>query len=180
MPERVKHEQCEPRPERDDRDGQRRIAGEARAGRARPSVVDATKAAYGRISAIQRSTNALACGARVVGVDREDLGPLEHRREAGLERHVGMCWHEVDLVLGELVLHCGRGSPVDQFLAELGILGALDERDALSGSADALLGKADGDLVALRLGVERVDDEEDAAARLSEPTGSVPPPPLLV
>src|SRR6267142_1464132 len=47
-------------------------------------------------------------------------------------------------------------------------LGALDERDGFRRGADALPGKADDDVVALGLGVERVHDEEDAAAGLAE------------
>ena len=54
------------------------------------------------------------------------------------------------------------------FLPSSGFLAPLMQRDAFGGGADAFLRKADRHVVALGLGVERVDDEEDAAAGLAE------------
>ena len=96
------------------------------------------------------------------------LAPFSTSARLGLDLHVGIGRHEVDLVLRRTGLHRRRGRPVDQLLAELGILGALDQRDAFGRRADAFLGEADRDVVALGLGVQRVDDEEDAAARLAQ------------
>src|SRR5712691_363619 len=112
--------------------------------------------------------NALAVGPGVGVVDGEDLGALQHLGQARLGLHLGMRRHEVDLVLGVERLHGGARCPVDQLLAELRVLGALDERDGLCRGADALAGKADRDVVALGLGVQRVHDEEDPPPRLAE------------
>src|ERR1700719_3685839 len=112
--------------------------------------------------------DALAVGARVIGIDRKDLRALQYRGEPRFERDVGMRGHEVDLVFREQILHRRRGGPVDQLLAQRGILGTLDQRDPFSRRADALLRKTDGDLVAFCLGIQRIDDEEDAGAGLTQ------------
>ena len=105
----------------------------------------------------------LAVGPGKSVVDGEDLCASEHIGEAGLSLHVGVRRHEVDLVLGKQTLHGRAGRPVDQLLAGIGVLGALDQGDSLGGCADALLGETDDDIVALGLSVERIDNEEDAA-----------------
>src|SRR5258708_4320043 len=55
--------------------------------------------------------DALAVGARVIGVDRKELGVLEHDGKTGIECNVGMRRHEVDFVFRKLALHRGRGRP---------------------------------------------------------------------
>src|SRR4029077_5803364 len=59
--------------------------------------------------------------------------------------------------------------PIDQLLSGGRVLRALEQRNALRRRADALLRERDHHIVALGLGVERIDDEEDAAAGLPEP-----------
>ena len=57
------------------------------------------------------------------------------------------------------------------FLPSSGFLAPLIEGDTLRGGTDALLGEADRNVVALGLGIERIDDEEDAAAGLAQAHG---------
>src|SRR5436190_6284793 len=110
----------------------------------------------------------LAVGACVRVVDREDLRVLEDRSKRGFGLHFGMRRHEIDLVLGVQRLHRRAGRPVNQFLARCRVLRASEKRDALCRCADALLREADHNAVTLGLGVERIDDEKDAAGRLPE------------
>src|SRR6266850_4035517 len=104
--------------------------------------------------------DALAVGAGVVVVDREDLGAFQNLGQRRIGFHVGTGRHEVDFVFGEFRLHGRAGCEVDQLLASLGTLRALDQGDRLGRAADTLLGEADDDVIALGLGLERVDDEE--------------------
>src|SRR6202171_3020340 len=71
--------------------------------------------------------NALAVGAGVIGIDREDLRALQYRGEAGLERDIRVRGDEVDFVLREESLHRRRSGPVDQLLPERGVLGTRSE-----------------------------------------------------
>src|SRR5215813_1003475 len=112
--------------------------------------------------------NTLAVGSGISIVDGKDFRAPEHLGEAGLGLHVGVRRHEVDLVLGKQALHGGAGRPVDQLLARIGVLGTLDQGDSLGGRADTLLRETNDDIIALGLGVECIDDEEDAAGRLTQ------------
>src|SRR5450759_1403704 len=112
--------------------------------------------------------NALAVGAGVIGIDRKNLRTLQYHREAGLERDIRVRGDEVDLVLREESLHRRRSGPVDQLLAERGILGTLEQRNPFGRRADAFLREAYRHLVAFRLGIERVDDKENAGAGLTQ------------
>ena len=75
---------------------------------------------------------------------------------------------EVDLVLREESLHRRRSGPVDQLLPERGILGALEQRNPFGRRANAFLREAYRHLVAFRLGIERVDNKENAGAGLTQ------------
>src|SRR6478672_11051182 len=106
--------------------------------------------------------NALAVCAGIGIVDGEDLCTFEHLGKTSLGLHLRVRRYEIDLVLGKEALHRGTRCPVDQLLTSVGVLGTPNQGDRLRGRSDALLRKADDDVVALSLGVERVDNEEDA------------------
>ena len=75
---------------------------------------------------------------------------------------------EVDLVRRVQRLHCRARGPVDQLLRSIRIFCAFDHRDAFSRGANALFRKTDFYVVTFGLGVQCVNDKEDAPRRLPE------------
>ena len=73
---------------------------------------------------------------------------------------------EVDLRGRQQRLHVGAGRPIDQLSRRRAVLVALDEADAFRRRTDPLFRERDLHVVALLLGEQRVDDEENAATRL--------------
>ena len=137
--QRIDDEQGEQQPQREHRRGDDGIPGAARGvGSQQASGCAGHGPRLATDSGLPRSSGRrCACGSRRRNRRRSERSshPLQHFGEARLQRARRIRGHEVDLVLRELVLHRGRGRPVDELLAELRILGALDESDALGRGA---------------------------------------------
>ena len=114
LDQRIDHEQRQQRPQHDDGDEQRRIAGDPAPSR---HGLGPHRPLLRRQHFLDPALDdALAVGAGIFIVDRDDLGTLQHLGERGLSLHLGTGRNEVDLVLGELRLHRRTGREVDQLL----------------------------------------------------------------